>query len=79
MQRHRFRWAQDEAVRKPDLRLNVPEALKTMLVDDWEAVTKNHQVRHCLPKIVTGDIWSPFQSRTTFVTVPAARYFTTRT
>ena len=26
------------------MRLNVPEVLKVMLVDDWEAVTKNNQL-----------------------------------
>lgn len=35
---------QDESSRKPDMRLNVPELLKVILVDDWEAVTKNNQV-----------------------------------
>jgi len=27
------------------MKLTVPEVLKTILVDDWEAVTKNNQVR----------------------------------
>jgi len=27
------------------MKLNVPEILKVKLVDDWEAVTKNNQVR----------------------------------
>ncbi len=27
------------------MKLTVPEILKTILVDDWEAVTKNNQVR----------------------------------
>ena len=40
----RSRFDQDEAVRKPDLRLTVPDALKVILVDDWESVTKNNQV-----------------------------------
>lgn len=26
------------------MKLNVPEALKVLLVDDWEAITKNNQV-----------------------------------
>ena len=26
------------------MKLNVPEILKVLLVDDWEAVTKNNQV-----------------------------------
>ena len=37
--------AQDEGTRKPEMKLNVPEPLKVLLVDDWEAVTKNNQVR----------------------------------
>jgi hypothetical protein len=35
---------QDEGNKKPDMKLNVPEVLKVILVDDWEAVTKNNQV-----------------------------------
>ena len=35
----------DEGTRKPEMKLNVPEPLKVLLVDDWEAVTKNNQVR----------------------------------
>lgn len=27
------------------MKLSVPEQLKVLLVDDWEAVTKNNQVR----------------------------------
>ena len=27
------------------MKLTVPEQLKVLLVDDWEAVTKNNQVR----------------------------------
>ena len=36
---------QDEGTRKPEMKLTVPEQLKVLLVDDWEAVTKNNQVR----------------------------------
>ena len=35
----------DENNRKPELKLDVPDILKMILVDDWEAVTKNHQVK----------------------------------
>ena len=31
------------------MKLTVPEVLKTILVDDWEAVTKNNQVRRPEP------------------------------
>lgn len=30
--------------RRADMKLTVPEILKVLLVDDWEAVTKNHQL-----------------------------------
>lgn len=33
----------DDSSKKPDIKLNVPEVLKVILVDDWEAVTKNNQ------------------------------------
>jgi mortality factor 4-like protein 1 len=36
---------EDDSTRKPDLKLIVPETLKLILVDDWEAITKNNQVR----------------------------------
>lgn len=36
---------QDDSSKKPEMKLNVPEPLKVLLVDDWEAVTKNNQVR----------------------------------
>ncbi|KAM5530452.1 hypothetical protein V8D89_015892 [Ganoderma adspersum] len=35
---------EDEGTRKPEMKLNVPEPLKVLLVDDWEAVTKNNQL-----------------------------------
>ncbi|PIL32673.1 hypothetical protein GSI_05377 [Ganoderma sinense ZZ0214-1] len=35
---------EDEGTRKPEMKLSVPEPLKVLLVDDWEAVTKNNQL-----------------------------------
>lgn len=35
---------EDDFTKKPDMKLNVPEILKVLLVDDWEAITKNNQV-----------------------------------
>jgi len=35
---------EDDSTRKPDLKLTVPETLKLILVDDWEAITKNNQL-----------------------------------
>ncbi|KIP01536.1 hypothetical protein PHLGIDRAFT_32514 [Phlebiopsis gigantea 11061_1 CR5-6] len=34
----------DEYSKRPEMKLNVPELLKVLLVDDWEAVTKNNQL-----------------------------------
>ena len=36
---------QDDSSKRPEMKLSVPEILKVILVDDWEAVTKNNQVR----------------------------------
>ncbi len=38
----------DDGTRRPEMRLVVPDTLKVLLVDDWEAVTKNNQVRSSL-------------------------------
>ncbi|TCD71111.1 Esa1p-associated factor [Steccherinum ochraceum] len=35
---------EDDSSKKPEMKLNVPETLKVLLVDDWEAVTKNNQL-----------------------------------
>ena len=45
------------------MKLSVPEPLKVLLVDDWEAVTKNNQVRiRCIREYhrVNVDIGKPF-------------------
>ncbi|KAF9242805.1 MRG-domain-containing protein [Melanogaster broomeanus] len=35
---------EDDNSRRPEMKLNVPEVLKVLLVDDWEAITKNNQL-----------------------------------
>ncbi|KAG1722310.1 MRG-domain-containing protein [Suillus lakei] len=35
---------EDDSNKKPEMKLNVPEVLKVLLVDDWEAITKNSQL-----------------------------------
>ncbi|OCH89940.1 MRG-domain-containing protein [Obba rivulosa] len=35
---------EDEGSKRPEMKLDVPESLKLLLVDDWEAVTKNNQL-----------------------------------
>jgi len=44
------------------MRLVVPDTLKVLLVDDWEAVTKNNQVRVSLqpPTISHRSLLQPF-------------------
>jgi len=34
----------DDGTKRPEMRLAVPDTLKVLLVDDWEAVTKNNQL-----------------------------------
>lgn len=36
---------EEEWVKRPEIKLDVPDILKVQLVDDWEAITKNGQVR----------------------------------
>ncbi|KAG1774547.1 MRG-domain-containing protein [Suillus placidus] len=43
---------EDDSSRKPEMKLNVPEVLKVLLVDDWEAITKNSQLV-CVPRSPT--------------------------
>ncbi|TRM69225.1 MRG-domain-containing protein [Schizophyllum amplum] len=35
---------EDEASKRPELKMTMPELMKAQLVDDWEAVTKNNQL-----------------------------------
>lgn len=41
---------EDEHYRKAEIRLDMPDALKSQLVDDWENVTKNEQLVAPLPR-----------------------------
>jgi len=34
----------EESSKKPEMKLNMPEVLKVLLVDDWQAVTKHNQL-----------------------------------
>lgn len=36
---------EDEYKSKPEIKIVIPDLLKVKLVDDWEAITKNYQVR----------------------------------
>ena len=31
-------------MKRPEIKISIPDALKTQLVDDWEAITKNNMV-----------------------------------
>jgi len=35
---------EDDTAKRPEMKLTVPETMKVLLVDDWEAVTKNNQL-----------------------------------
>ncbi|KAF8734423.1 MRG protein, partial [Rhizoctonia solani] len=35
---------EDEATKKPEMKLEIPDVLKVQLVDDWEAVTKSNRL-----------------------------------
>lgn len=32
-------------MKRPEIKISIPDNLKVQLVDDWEAITKNQQVR----------------------------------
>lgn len=50
--------SQDEGSKRPEIKLNVPETLKVLLVDDWEAVTKNQQVGAASPfEVACATFW----------------------
>ncbi|BGP44867.1 Esa1p-associated factor [Rhodotorula kratochvilovae] len=36
--------AEDEYMKRPEVKIAIPDNLKTQLVDDWEAITKNQQL-----------------------------------
>lgn len=36
---------EEEYQKRPEIKVFIPDVLKTQLVDDWEAITKNMQVR----------------------------------
>ena len=35
---------QDDYLRRPEIRVPIPDSLKVMLVDDWEYITKDQRV-----------------------------------
>ncbi|GAA5914015.1 hypothetical protein JCM6882_002597, partial [Rhodosporidiobolus microsporus] len=37
-------WAEDEYLKRPEVKISIPDNLKVQLVDDWEAITKNQQL-----------------------------------
>ncbi|GAA6036914.1 hypothetical protein JCM8097_006351 [Rhodosporidiobolus ruineniae] len=42
--RGRDEWAEDEYLKRPEVKISIPDNLKVQLVDDWEAITKNQQL-----------------------------------
>jgi mortality factor 4-like protein 1 len=43
---------EEDYLRKPEIKIDIPDALKGQLVDDWENVTKNQQLV-TLPREIT--------------------------
>ncbi|GAA6001761.1 hypothetical protein JCM10207_002303 [Rhodosporidiobolus poonsookiae] len=37
-------WAEEEYMKRPEVKISIPDNLKVQLVDDWEAITKNQQL-----------------------------------
>lgn len=48
--RHREGEGEEDYLKRPEIKISIPELLKVQLVDDWEAITKNQQVRFALPR-----------------------------
>jgi len=53
---------EDDPAKKPEIKLDIPEALKLILVDDWEAVTKNYQLVTIPRDPTVVDILAEFQT-----------------
>lgn len=56
---------EEEWRQRPEIRLTIPGTLKVQLVDDWEAVTKNSQVRLCAPTLAFHGLVVGWTARTT--------------
>ncbi|KAJ3369782.1 Esa1p-associated factor [Kappamyces sp. JEL0680] len=41
---HDLNTQEEEYLKKPEIKISIPESLKSQLVDDWENVTKNHKL-----------------------------------
>jgi hypothetical protein len=52
------------------MQLDVPEILKVALVDDWEAVTKNNQVRYLF---ILFERWTDHVNKLAFIGRPASQ------
>ncbi|RCH86850.1 Esa1p-associated factor, partial [Rhizopus stolonifer] len=52
---------EEDYLRRPEIRLDIPDTLKGQLVDDWENVTKNQQLV-TLPRTITiNDVLSRYK------------------
>lgn len=40
-------------MKRLDIKISIPDPLKVQLVDDWENITKNNQVRHPPPPLLS--------------------------
>ncbi|KAI8987085.1 MRG-domain-containing protein [Pilobolus umbonatus] len=54
-----------EEDKRPEVKIVIPESLKSLLVDDWENITKNRQIL-CLPRDMTVNrIFEAYKAQTT--------------
>ncbi|RKP37632.1 MRG-domain-containing protein, partial [Dimargaris cristalligena] len=52
---------EEEYVRRPEIRIPIPNPLKALLVDDWEHITKDHQIVPLPRKPTVNEILALYQ------------------
>ncbi|CDR36880.1 CYFA0S01e05270g1_1 [Cyberlindnera fabianii] len=53
--------SEDEYLKRPEINLVIPDPLKSLLVDDWEMVTKDHQLLHLPAKPTVDEILNMYR------------------
>lgn len=46
-------------MKRPEIKISIPDNLKVQLVDDWEAITKNQQVCRSPPVCSASIVFTP--------------------
>jgi mortality factor 4-like protein 1 len=52
---------EEDYLRKPEIKLDIPDTLKGQLVDDWENVTKNQQLVTLPRQVTINDVLSRYK------------------